>query len=165
MCIRDSHLPERGPVRVVERDGVAHRTGQQNPLAQLVQEIGLDRREGRVAAQIDDESAVLALPARPALDERCAAEKTVGQGLLARRPVFLRRSVDPDDPRAQRQIGVLRRKITFAVEPAVFLRAVVAFVERLHAELGHVFLERVQLAHHGAEPVSYTHLDVYKRQI
>ena len=58
LVLRKFHLPERCPVRVVGRNGVAHRTGQQNPLAQLVQEIGLDRREGHVAAQIDDEGAL-----------------------------------------------------------------------------------------------------------
>jgi len=59
LVLRKLHLPERGPVRVVGRDGVAHRTGQQNPLAQLVQEIGLDRREGNAAGppQLREESA------------------------------------------------------------------------------------------------------------
>lgn len=129
---------------VVARERAGDPLGQQNPCPELVQEVALDLRHLLLLPEVDEEAAVAALPADPALDIGRAAEESVRQRRLTQLHVSGRRSLDPHHPGTVRQIGPPRlvRHVALTVEPAVLLGRIAPLVDDRNSEMTAALLEK-----------------------
>ena len=73
---------EVGPGGAIAAHGITAATGQENPCAKLMEEVGLDTREGLLFEEVDDEIGVASAPPYPTLDVGRAAVEAVGEGSL-----------------------------------------------------------------------------------